>query len=197
VHAVTTVRHATKDDIKELGSTLARAFEDDPVMSWLYPGLDRLEKFFRAYELRLHIPQDGVYTTDDLAGGAVWAPPNQWRTKFTDIVRVAPALMGATGTRILRGLGTIRAVESKHPKEPHWYLAALGTDPSKQGKGVGSALMAPILERCDTEGLPAYLESSKEANIPFYRRHGFEVTSEIQLPRGPKLWPMWRDPRPA
>jgi GNAT superfamily N-acetyltransferase len=197
VHAVVTVRNATQGDAKALSAAMARAFEDDPVMSWLYPGLHRLESFFRNYELKLHLGHGAVFTTDDVAGGAIWAPPDEWRTSFADLVRVSPALLRATGTRIARGIGTMRAVESKHPKERHWYLAALGTEPSKQGKGVGSALLGPILERCDNEGVPAYLESSKESNIPFYRRHGFEVTSEIQLPKGPKVWPMWRDPRPA
>lgn len=197
MHAVVTVRTANQDDVKALSATLARAFEDDPVMSWLYPGVRRLESFFLNYELKLHLGHGSVYTTDAIEGGAIWAPPNQWRTSFSDVLRVAPALMRATGTRIARGIGTMLAVESKHPKEPHWYLATLGTDCDCQGKGVGSALLAPILQRCDAEGVPAYLESSKEANIPFYRRHGFEVTGEIRLPKGPKVWPMWRDPQPA
>jgi ribosomal protein S18 acetylase RimI-like enzyme len=73
----------------------------------------------------------------------------------------------------------------------------LGTAPEHQGKGLGSAMMAPVLHRCDDEGLPAYLESSKESNIAFYRRHGFEVVGEVVVPDGPTLWPMWREPRPA
>ena len=91
-----------------------------------------------------------------------------------------------------------RAVESQHPRDPHWYLAVLGTDPSEQGKGIGGALMRPVLAHCDTAGLPCYLESSKERNVPFYRRHGFKVVHEVKLPdNGPSIWTMWREPRPV
>jgi ribosomal protein S18 acetylase RimI-like enzyme len=194
---VITVRKATRDDVEPLSRALARAFHDDPVMEFLYPGAHRKEAFFRGFELKLHLPKGDVYTTDDHAGGAIWAPPDEWRTTGLDVLRVAPGLLRVTGSRLVRALRTMTAVEGKHPKEPHWYLAVLGTDTSQQGKGVGSALLAPVLERCDAEGTPAYLESSKESNIPFYRRHGFEVTDEIQLPKGPKVWPMWRDPQTA
>jgi predicted N-acetyltransferase YhbS len=55
--------------------------------------------------------------------------------------------------------------------------------------------MEPVLRRADQDGVPAYLESSKERNIPYYRRFGFEVLSELHLPNGgPTLWPMWRVP---
>jgi GNAT superfamily N-acetyltransferase len=71
----------------------------------------------------------------------------------------------------------------------------LAVDPPAQGKGVGSALMQPVLERSDTEGVPCFVESSKDRNVPFYARHGFEVTGEIRIPAGPTIWPMWREPR--
>ena len=70
----------------------------------------------------------------------------------------------------------------------------LGVDPPRQGEGLGSALMQPVLELCDRERVPAYLESSKERNVDFYARHGFRVTSELRLPKGPAMWPMWRNP---
>jgi ribosomal protein S18 acetylase RimI-like enzyme len=88
-------------------------------------------------------------------------------------------------------------MERAHPRSPpHWYLAVLGTEPELQGRGLGSAVLAPVLEQADRDGVAAYLESSKESNIAFYARHGFRVSGEVRLPRGPKLWPMWRDPRP-
>ncbi|RWA24040.1 hypothetical protein MELE44368_02175 [Mycolicibacterium elephantis DSM 44368] len=72
----------------------------------------------------------------------------------------------------------------------------IGSDPSVRGGGFGRALMQSRLDRVDAEHAPAYLESSNPDNIPYYQRFGFEVTGEITLPDGgPKMWPMWRDPR--
>ena len=89
------------------------------------------------------------------------------------------------------------SLEARHPSgPPHYYLAVLGTDPAQQGQGLGSALLAPVLERCDADGVGAFLESSKERNLAFYGRHRFEVVGDYQVPDGPKLWFMWREPRP-
>ncbi|MCB1038392.1 MAG: GNAT family N-acetyltransferase, partial [Acidimicrobiales bacterium] len=88
------------------------------------------------------------------------------------------------------------SIEKAHPKEPpHWYLALIGTDPAHQGEGVGGALIGAITQRCDAEGLGAYLESSKEQNVPYYARHGFDVVAEIRMEDGPTMWRMWRDPK--
>jgi GNAT superfamily N-acetyltransferase len=70
----------------------------------------------------------------------------------------------------------------------------LGTEPAAQGRGIGSELLRGTLEECDRTGTLAYLESSKEANIPFYERHGFRVDADFSPPGGPKLWTMTRLP---
>jgi ribosomal protein S18 acetylase RimI-like enzyme len=89
----------------------------------------------------------------------------------------------------------MRAIERRHPQEPHWYLAVLGTDPAHQGEGVGSALVRHVLDDPANAGEPAYLETETEANVPFYERHGFRVVGELDVPSGgPHLWLMWRDP---
>ena len=71
----------------------------------------------------------------------------------------------------------------------------IGSDPSVRGDGFGQALMRSRLDRCDGARAPAYLEASKEELLPYYGRFGFEQIGEIHIPDGPKMWPMWRDPR--
>lgn len=193
------VRKATRADTPALAAALARAFADDPVMSWLFPhergDQRRLRGLFTLELDRHYLDNEAVYTTDDMAGGAMWAPPQRWKLGWRAVLGDLPALARIFGRRFPAAMSSLALIEGKHPAEPHWYLATLGTVPERQGHGVGTSLMAPILERCDSEGVAAYLESSKERNIPFYRRHGFEVTERLDLPNGPPIWLMWRESR--
>ncbi len=101
----------------------------------------------------------------------------------------------AAGERVDRALNLMIEMAAVHPTEPHWYLAGLGTHPDWQRCGIASAVLAPVLDHCDVEGVPAYLETQKEHNVPFYRRHGFEVIGTKQLSDGaPNMWLMWREP---
>lgn len=193
-------RRATLADVPRLAAALARAFHDDPVAIWsckperLRP---RVLERFHSTRLRQLLGHEEVWTDPNLCSAALWAPPKRWREGPREDLEIArclahPRLIWRLPL-LARGFG---GMELAHPRTPpHWYLAVLGTEPSAQGQGLGSAALAPVLERCDSDGVGAYLESSKERNIAFYARHGFRVTREIQLPRGPKMWAMWRDPR--
>jgi GNAT superfamily N-acetyltransferase len=193
-------RRAEASELPALGRMLARAFYDDPVISWacrpkeLRPRV--LERLFGMRIRHLHAHGE-LWTTDELSSAAVWAPPERWKTTTRQDLDYASCLLHPRLVMrmpmVVRGL---LGVEGIHPERPpHWYLAILGTDPAEQGRGLGSVMMLPILEECDRDGVAAYLESSKERNIGFYGRHGFRVTGEHRLPRGPRVWPMWREPR--
>lgn len=195
------MRPATRDDLPAMAEALALAFHDDPLMCWLFgaqaPRPMRYSEPFFASEGARHLRHEQVFTLDGVPGAAYWDPPGHWKTRPLDVLRTAPLMlrgMGSRSVKALRGLNRMEAAHAVHPE--HYYLAVLGTRPDRQGAGVGSALLAPVLDRCDDEGIGAYLESSKEANIPFYRRHGFEVVGEVEFPTGPKVWPMWRAPQP-
>lgn len=196
-----TIRRAGEADRLELATALARAFADDPVIGWLFPDDSsravRTERMFRIY-LRDTLRVGEVFTTDDRTGASMWKPPGKWKLDNLALARQLPALVQAFGNRIPALLEFERKVESQHPKEPHWYLAVLGTDPVAQGNGIGAALLRQITDRCDRDGEAAYLESSKPDNVPYYERFGFRVTGEVTLGKnndGATLWFMWRDPQ--
>jgi GNAT superfamily N-acetyltransferase len=193
------IRKLTHDDVPRIAQALARAFEDDPVMSWIFRDdserIARLERAFGLFLRRIWLPQDECYATDRLFGAALWLPPGKWHLGPGAQLRLLPSMIAVTGRNLVR-LGTVlQFIEKRHPSEPHYYLAVLGVEPEHQGRGFGGALMQPVLSRCDRERIPAYLESSKRRNVVLYERHGFEVVEEVRLPRGgPPIWRMWREP---
>jgi ribosomal protein S18 acetylase RimI-like enzyme len=198
------VRPGRRDEITGLARTLAAAFHDDPVMEWVLPDprqrLRGAQRLFAAQTRHHHFASGGVDIAVDpagaISGAALWDPPGKWKASPLSELRMFPQLARAFGTRLLMGKRLADTMTRAHPEEPHWYLATIGTDPERRGHGFGQALLRARLEQCDREGVPAYLESSKESNIAYYERFGFEVTGTIGIPDGgPDLWPMWRAPR--
>ncbi len=194
------VRKAVVEDIPRLSEVLARAFDADPAANWFClqdrRRAERMRELFDVYLRRISMPEGEVYTTSELGGAALWAPPGRWPPGFSRELRLLPAMARVAGARHLIGkLQSMRPVSEQHPAAPHWYLQVLGTEPALQGQGIGTALIRPVLDTCDRTGTPAYLETAKEGNIPFYERRGFKVTGEIKGARGaPRVWLMWRDP---
>ena len=144
---------------------------------------------------KLWFKQDECYTTGGVVGAAIWERPGQWKVGMLEQLRLLPAMARINGRLLPRILRALAALESNHPAEPHYYLPFLGVDPDWQGRGLGAALLRPVLDRCDDERMPAYLEASSPRNRALYERLGFEVTEEFQVGKGsPPVWRMWRAP---
>ena len=197
----TTIRKARPDELPRLAAILANAFYDDPVMRWVIDDDSRrrelLERAFDLYLRKLWFKQDECYTTGSMVGAIVWERPGHWQTGIRDQLRLLPSMARIYGRRLPRVLRVLAALESNHPVERHYYLPLVGVEPGWQGHGLGTALLRPILERCDHEDIPAYLEASSPRNRELYERHGFRVTEQFFLdPGSPPLWRMWRTPTP-
>ncbi len=131
-----------------------------------------------------------------LAGVGVAAPPFgfpfpapplgvQLRVLFVQGLRVAS-----------RWRDVFERLQRQHPQEPHAYLSVLGVEPALQDRGIGSAVLGSWLSRVDAEGLPAYLETDRSENLPFYGRAGFGVVAELDV-LGAHVWCLRRPPPPA
>jgi GNAT superfamily N-acetyltransferase len=191
-----TARPATTADADAAAATLARAFHDDPLICFLLRDeAKRPAAMPRLFKLlfKLGLPHGACDVTSGIEAVALWRPPGAWHIPFHQYITNGADFIGIFGLGgAMQVMGAMDVIEKRHPHEPHWYLQAIGTDTAKQGKGYGGVVMRRQLALADAAGAPAYLESSKDTNIPIYKSFGFEVTGEIKLPDGPTLWPMWR-----
>ncbi|OGO52831.1 MAG: hypothetical protein A2148_06380 [Chloroflexi bacterium RBG_16_68_14] len=191
--------------VKAAAEVLGRAFLDDPLAVWIVPNEARrarvLPWFFRI-AVRYGQRHGQAHTmSGSMQGVAVWHPPERAlaSTVGTLGAEAATLLFRLRLGELRRALTATGHLERLHKRDApprHWYLAVLGVDPPYQGQGVGSALLEPILSRMDGEGLPCYTETARERNVSFYRKHGFQVIEEGNLPKGgPRYWTLLREPR--
>ena len=190
--------------LDEAGEIQARAFFDDPVFTFVFT--DETERRERlpwlmyigvAYGARFgHVDT----TSGSMLGHAVWVPPGDAdvtpeRLAEVGFVEAEQRVGSEALSRFGAFIGQIAPTHERLVPEPHWYLMMLGVDPPHQGRGVGGSMIRPTLARADAEGVRCYLETAKERNLAFYRRHGFEVAAEDDIPDGPHVWMMTREPR--
>jgi GNAT superfamily N-acetyltransferase len=194
------VRKSAATDLTTVGSVLAAAFHDDPVISWMVPDEDRrrtgLAAIMELFAARCQ-PHGENHLNDTGTGAAVWAPP---AATFApeDEERFGVDLAAVAGEDVSRAGELGDLLEAHHPHDPHhYYLMLLGVRPAHQGTGIGAALLRAVLDRADRDGVPAYLEATSLRNRALYERHGFEVTAELRTSDCPPLWAMWRRPRPS
>jgi len=197
------VRSATVADLEVLASVLADAFFANPVIEWALADQSRrmhaLTDYFRVVAREVYIPYGHAYVTTDGAGAALWLPPGVLTTAVPPMkeLKVAwPILRGGGPGSIWRFLQLERLMGPQHPSEPHYYLHVVGAYRDRQGQGIGSALLADMLRRCDDEGALAYLECTNVVNLPLYERVGFKALDERPVPGGDvPIWFMSRLPK--
>lgn len=193
-------------DVRAAGNVLSAAFKDDPVIGKFLHG--RLRRrlaypaFFRTAVRELHSTGhvDAAYHDGRLIGVAAWLTPVPRSLDRTTRLRnlADQALLRALFPRGMRALDDgFAGLASKHPSEPHWYLAFVGIDPGHQSLGLGSAILSPVLTLADATGLSCYLETPFTRTFAFYERLGFQHREETRTFRGaPPVWTLLRPPNP-
>ena len=181
---------------------LGRAFHDNPMSVYILPDdgerTRHLGWMFGTSARYGHLYGEVYTTTDRVDGVAVWltpeSPPLDRERAICAGMAEMPKRMGQEAfQRLMVMKSHFDELRRRDAPEPHWYLWVLGVDPPRQGQGVGGALLQPVLARADGAGLPCYVETDKPINVPFYRRHGFEVVVEGDLPGGGfHFWTMKR-----
>lgn len=198
--AATQVVRAQKHQTDMVVEILGDAFADDPVTNWISPDVRWTQSYFRILFEHFFLPRGEVYLTQDGSGAALWLPPRRTMRQFPVLrsVEILGGILSTSGiSASLRSMAAAVYFDVYHIREPHYYLHVIGVRKQRMAEGSGSRLIRKVLDRCDRDRVPAYLENTSARNMDFYRRLGFEVIKKIKLPsRGPELWLMLRRPLP-
>ncbi len=188
--------------LQQTVDALARAFCSNPLTRAVVRSDDPDRCFFSNRHsmrtllttARLH-GQVLVATLDDgkVVGGLVASPPGCFPLPPPPLVSGLRRLIGQGWQVARRWQAVFEAFEALHPVEPHWYLGTLGVVVSARRRGMGAALLSRWLAGVDRDGVPAYLETDSEWNIPFYERVGFALEGETSV-LGVRAWRMKRAP---
>lgn len=189
------IKVAENADLERCIAILTLAFSSDPVVRWIFPdpqtyleNMPNLSKAFggKAFE------QGSAFVSEGYEATALWLPPGVSPDEQAMGMIMMQSVPPANQPEIF---SILEQMSKYHPKEPHFYLPLLGTDPLYQGQGFGSALLEKMVKKLDKEKIPAYLESSSPQNIPLYEKYGFKTIGEVQSGLSPTLWPMLRQPK--
>ena len=196
------VRRAEQRDVPRIAATLTIALADSRWTRWALPDDGRMQRLTRLNELdagHRGVGTGTAWVTDDVTAVAVWEPPPgaEGTTPLPADVQAALAneLPYLSADRFGAVRDTAALVAQARPAEPHWWLRHLGVRPTSRRRGLGAAVLAPVLVRCDTDGVPAAAAVFSWANVRFLRGFGFEVgwtghTADDELP----LWVLVRQP---
>ncbi|MEV8310527.1 GNAT family N-acetyltransferase [Streptomyces flavidovirens] len=191
------IRQAGESDREALVRLLDAAFMDDPVSCWVFPDRahrGRVHGAFLGVFLDVALSEGRVDVTEDGSAAALWL---QVPAGVPEVEDDTPVRMRETADPDNERAELVgRLMGEVHPHDrAHEYLLLIGVSPDRQGEGLGTALIQPVLDRCDRDGVPAYLEASSARSSKLYERLGFAFTGRtVELPDGPPMWPMWREP---
>jgi hypothetical protein len=191
-----------KPQAESLGMVLSRAFYNDPRVGYILPDETArravLPWYFRSVAIRTSQLWGEVYTTAEVDGGALWISP-KYASTFARMLKTKLFAMpfkldGSSFTRWINLTSHLQWVHRRLVEGPHWYLMALGIEPSKSPEIAGT-LIEPVLYRADFDHVTCYTEAFSEDDLPLYEKYGFRIAGVGRIPGGgPSFWSLTRVP---
>lgn len=192
-------------DCARAAAMLSDAFVDDPVWARVFerePGCEARRRAFFETPLRYCLRYGRtVATSARLEGVAAWvrgqhAVMSPWRLLLSGSLSCALHVGGRVAQRLMRSFAPVARDRMRFMAgREHVYLQVIGVAPAEQGKGHGGRLLRALIESCESQRLPIYLETETEGNVVMYQHFGFQVLQRIELVDiGLPFWEMAREP---
>jgi GNAT superfamily N-acetyltransferase len=192
-------RQALAADAAGVARTLALAFAGDPLWGdWAFLDVaDRvspLTEFWGPF-VAAALKNGGAWMTPAFEAVALWVPPGLPEMDEDDEAAATATIERVCGPRAPMVLEAFERFDAARPDAEHWYLSLLATHPDHRGRGIGMELVRDRLRAIDADGLAAYLESTNPVNLARYTAAGFKLLGSFEVPDGPRVDTMWREPR--
>lgn len=183
---------------------LTAAFFDYPMFQFYFPDPKRRARYLAPYlegALNCALRYGEVHTTPEISGVIFTLPPDHTKISLWEYIQNgclgAPFFLGFRNyARVSECEAFVAEIHEKIMNgRPHYYLWGLVVDPGQQRKGVGRALLSPLLMKADSEKRPIYLETHEEKNVAYYQSMGFTLVHTGNIPKYDiQLWSMLREP---
>lgn len=171
-------------------STLAEAFQDDPLFSWVQPDFERRRRgllpLYQAVVRRCNA-LGGVVDVADGGGVAGWVPAGRTSVSTVDLFRfgllATPLWLGTSAAmRLSRHDAAADLLIEDHAMAGDAYLWALGTDPYRRGHGYARLAVEECLSEASRSGAGrVLLKTENPRNVTLYEHLGFHVLAEQQV----------------
>lgn len=164
---------------------LSKSFDKNQSVNYIAQQDDLREKRIAAlmdYSFEICFNYGEVYLSDDNKACALVLYPDRKKTTFKSVLEDIKLLFNCIGlSNIGKAMKREAAIKKIQPNAPMYYLWFIGVDPDSQGTGIGTQLMNEVIEDSQGQSRPIYLETSTQRNLPWYKKFGFDVYSDLDL----------------
>ncbi len=190
--------------IKMASDVLSASFFDYPMFTFYFPDPKRRTRYLSWYFrniLNCALRYGEVYTTPENSGVIFTLPPGHTKISMWEYIQngffLTPFVLGFRNYKQSMDCESFVGYtkEKLMKNRPHYYLWGLAVDPSQKAKGIGAALMQPVMAKADARKMPIYLETHDEKNVQYYQKYSFDLIHTVRIPRYElPIWCMLREP---
>lgn len=180
------IRDLRPEELPAAGAVVGRALADSPIFAEVYPTnegkrLAALAQVFGAL-LKVYAGKGrvfGAFSQGAPVGVCVIREPGGSQLGPLEKIGFGKAVASAVSLGFSVSLQkSMSDLALRDPQVRHFHLGPIAVEPTRQRKGIGTALMQEFCRRVDVAHELSAAETDRKAVIPFLTRFGFkEMTS--------------------
>lgn len=176
---------AKYEDKQLVTNILSASFNDNKSVNYIVKQDSKREQRLRSlmeYSFDVCHLFGEVFLSDDKKGCALILLPDKKKSNLKSIWLDLKLIFTCTGlANVTKAMDREAKIKKLQPKELLYYLWFIGVNPEDQNKGIGSVLLAEVINEGISKQRTICLETSTLKNLPWYEKFGFKIYNELDL----------------